>query len=291
MENGRKKVICGDCLTVLREGSVRDIHLSFLDPPFNQGKEYRYFDDQKKPEEYWAWLEQVLGLVHHATVEGGAVYFMQREKNVGWMLKVLAETGWTFQNLIIWKKFTSAIPSSIRFAKQHQVIVFATKGRTPVAFNKLRIDYPLLPHHKHERIAGIFVPDVWDDIRELTAGYLAGDEALRDKTGKRVHTQQSPVGLLLRIILASTRVGDLVFDPFAGSGTTLVVAHQLKRRYLGIEIDPAYVEVIERRLERIRAADDVLRYRSYYRFTADLDGIWPVASLDKYLDARGRESS
>ena len=71
-------------------------------------------------------------------------------------------------------------------------------------FNRLRIDYPLRPGQKQERENGIFVTDVWDDIREMTSGYFAGDEALRDESGERVHKQQSPIALLLRIILSSS---------------------------------------------------------------------------------------
>jgi len=281
---GNCQIICGDCLSYLREGAIKGVHLTFLDPPFNQGKDYRYFNDEQHPEIYWSWLEEIIGHIYKATVDGGAIYFMQREKNVGWMMKVLEKTGWTFQNLIIWKKFASAIPSDFRFGKQYQVIVFATKGEKPRVFNKLRIDYPLQPWQKYERENGIYVTDVWDDIRELTSGYFAGDEALRDEKGRRIHTQQSPVALLLRIILSSTMPGDLVLDPFAGTGTTLVVAHQLKRKSIGIEIDPLYVEVIKKRLQHIREADNILRYRNYYRFTPNLDKIWPIEGLKGYLN-------
>jgi len=276
------EIIQGDCLEYLKQGVIRNVHLTFLDPPYNQGKDYRYFNDEQQPEVYWGWLRKIVGYIFKATVKGGAIYFMQREKNVGWMMKILSETGWTFQNLIVWKKFTSAIPCDFRFNKQYQVIIFATKGEKPRVFNKLRIDYPLQPWHRYERPNGIYVTDVWDDIRELTSGYFAGDEVLRDEKGNRIHLQQSPVALLLRIILSSTMPGDLVFDPMAGTGTTLVVAKQLKRHFIGIEIDPFYVEVIKKRLSQLRDADNVLRYRAYYRFTPNLDDIWPVKSLEEY---------
>jgi DNA modification methylase len=279
------RIICGDCLSYLKEGAVKEVHLTFLDPPFNQGKDYRYFDDEQHPEVYWGWLREIIGYIYKATVDGGSIYFMQREKNVDWMLKVLKDNGWTFQNLIIWRKFTSAIPCDFRFSKQYQVIVFATKGEKPRVFNKLRVDYPLQPWQKCERRNGIYVTDVWDDIRELTSGYFAGDEALRDEEGKRIHTQQSPVALLLRIILSSTMPGDLVLDPFAGTGTTLVVAHQLRRKSIGIEIDPFYVGVIKKRLQHIRKVDNILRYRNYYRFTPNIDEIWPIEGLKGYFNA------
>ena len=272
------EIYCMDCLEFLKRGTLNDIHLTFLDPPFNQGKDYRYFDDEQHPKVYWGWLREIIQLIYDATADGGAIYFMQREKNVGWMMRVLEETGWTFQNLIIWKKFTSAVPCDFRFGKQYQVIVFATKGEKPRVFNKLRVDYPLRPNYKHKRPNGIYVTDVWDDIRELTSGYFAGDEALRDEKGNRLHTQQSPVALLLRIILSSTMPGDLVFDPFAGTGTTLVVAKQLRRRAIGVEIDPDYVKLVRWRLRAMRKADNVLKYREYYRFTPNLDEIWPAGS-------------
>jgi len=281
------KIIQMDCLEYLKQRVVKNIDMTFLDPPFNQGKDYRYFDDTQPPEVYWEWLKEILGYIFEATVEGGSIYFMHREKNVGWIMKVLTETGWTFQNLIIWKKFTSAVPGEHRFGKQYQVIFFATRGEKPKTFNKLRVNYPLQPWQKHERANGMYITDVWDDIRELTSGYFAGDEVLRDEKGSRVHLQQSPVALLLRIILSSTMPGDLVFDPFAGTGTTLVVAKQLMRHFIGIEIDPFYVKLIEGRLSRIREADNILKYRLYYRFTPNLDEIWPVNGLERYSNPAG----
>jgi len=264
-----------DCFKWLFETTERNIHLSFIDPPFNQGKDYRYFNDSQPDEQYWDWLKEILSLIYKITVNGGVVYFMQREKNTEQVLRILRESGWIYQNLIIWKKKTSAVPSEFRFSKQYQIIAFASKGEKPRVFNKLRIDLPIPRGYKYERENGVYLPDVWDDIRELTSGYFAGDEAIRDNKSKRVHTQQSPVALLLRIILSSTLPGDTILDPFAGTGTTLVVAHQLNRNSIGVEIDPEYCKIIENRLKYPRSADNVLQYYEYYRFTSDLKKIWP----------------
>jgi len=273
------RVLEGDCLKYLNERFVNNIHLTFFDPPYRQGKDYRFFDDNQPAWKYWNWLKEILHRVYDATVDGGAIYFMQREKNAEQVLKVLRETGWKFQNLIIWKKKTSAVPCAYRFSKQYQIIVFATKGDKPRVFNKLRIDLPPLPEHKYERKNGVYLTDVWDDIRELTSGYFAGDEALRDSEGKRIHTQQSPVALLLRIILSSTLPGDTVLDPLAGTGPTLVVAHQLGRNSIGIEIDPEYVKVIKKRLESLRPSDNISKYYDYYRFTPNLKDIWQLKGV------------
>jgi len=268
------KVLEGDCLKYLSEDFINNIHLTFLDPPYRQGKYYRFFDDNQPAWKYWSWLKDILSKIYEATVNGGAIYFMQREKNAEQVLNVLRKTGWKFQNLIVWKKKTSAVPCISRFSKQYQIIAFATKGDKPRVFNKLRIDLPPLPEHKYKRENGVYLTDVWDDIRELTSGYFAGDEAIRDSKGNRVHTQQSPVALLLRIILSSTLPGDTVFDPLAGTGTTLVVAYQLRRNAIGIEIDPNYVKIIKKRLNYLRPADDISKYYDYYRFTPNLKDIW-----------------
>lgn len=263
-----------DCLQYLTSGEIRDVALTFVDPPFRQGKEYRFFDDNIPEEKYWNWMRKVLHSTNDITLDGGAIYFMQREKNTEEVLKVLRESGWIYQNLIIWKKKTSAIPCGFRFAKQYQIIVFATKGPKPRLFNKLRVDLPLAPGHKYSRPNGVYLTDVWDDIRELTSGYFAGDEAIRVTNGDRAHIQQSPVALLLRIILSSTKPGDVVLDPFAGSGTTSVVASQLQRPSIGIEIDPRNVQIIRNRLRQLRPADRIDKYRLYYRFTYELDNLW-----------------
>ncbi len=268
------RVFQGDCLQVLDKLSDEKISLSFVDPPFNQGKDYKFFNDSQPNSKYWSWLKEIFFKIYEISQDGAAVYFMQREKNTESILSVLRETGWKFQNLIIWKKKTSAVPSCLRYSKQYQVIAFATKGQKPRVFNKLRGDLPVPRDYKYGRDNGVFLTDVWDDIRELTSGYFAGDEALRDKKGNRVHIQQSPVALLLRIILSSSIPEDIILDPFTGSGTTLVVANQLHRNSIGIEIDPDYVKIIKKRLELTRPADDISQFYKYYRFTENLEKIW-----------------
>lgn len=274
------KILQGDCGQLLAEEHLskieffRGVDLTFLDPPFNQDKYYANHSDNMPEEEYWDWMERVAEKVYHLTAAGGAIYFMQREKNTEYILRCLRASGWTFQNLIIWKKLTSAIPGSIRYGKHYQIIAFATKGRKPRVFNRLRIDPPLLPHQKYERDNGVYVTDVWDDIRELTSGYFAGDEPLRDKNGERFHKQQSPVGLLVRIILSSTKPSDLVLDPFSGTGTTSVVAEQLGRDSISIELDPINVKATENRLHNVREIDDISRFRPDYRYTKNLEDIW-----------------
>jgi site-specific DNA-methyltransferase (adenine-specific) len=281
------KIINSDITKYLDETKINNVSLTFFDPPFNQGKDYKYFDDEVSNEEYWEWVKTVLKGINSITRNGGSIYFMQREKNTEWVLKCLRETKWELQNLVIWRKMTSAVPGNTRFGKEYQIIAYATKGSKPATFNKLRADMPIPANWKQPRERGVYLTDVWPDIRELTSGYLAGEEPLRDKQGSRLHLQQSPIDLLVRIILSSTMPGDLVFDPCAGTGTTLVVAKQLDRDAIGIEIDPDNAKLIEQRTKQVRTVDNinVPDKIKYYRFTENLEKIWPATekiSLKRY---------
>ena len=248
--------------------------MTFLDPPFNQQKDYALHNDDMSESDYWAMMKNVCQAVCNVTKNGGSIYFMQREKNTEFVLQTLRETGWEFQNLIIWKKRTSAVPVKGKYGKQYQVIIYATKGERATTFHRLRINPPSPAHFKVPRENGVFVTDVWDDIRELTSGYFAGDEALRTKDGERFHKQQAPLALLLRMILTSTKVGDTVLDPFAGTGTTAVAALQTQRKSISIEIDPNNAQCIENRLKNLREADNIQKYYRDYLFTENLAEIW-----------------
>lgn len=269
------KIINIDCEKFLENYEGKKFDLTFLDPPFNQSKHYRSYNDNISPHHYWNWMKNICKLIYENSSDGSSIYFMQREKNAKDVLDILNSTGWTFQNLIIWKKMTSAVPSEIRFGKQYQIIAFATKGSRARVFNKIRIDPPLLENQKYKRPNGMFVTDVWDDIRELTSGYFSGDEPLRYENNERVHKQQTPIHLLTRIILSSTKAGDMVFDPFAGTGTTILASKQLQRNSIGLEIDEINCEFIINRMKRLRPSDDITKLYSYYRYTDNLEELWP----------------
>ncbi|HET6596549.1 MAG TPA: site-specific DNA-methyltransferase [Anaerolineales bacterium] len=274
------KIFEGNCLDILEKNLISQfVDLTFLDPPFNQNKDYAFHNDKLSFEEYWKMMKNVCRGIFDITSNGGAIYFMQREKNTEEVLRCLKESGWTLQNLIIWKKKTSAVPVAGKFGKHYQILAYATKGEKARVFNRLRISPPLPANYKYERENGVYVTDIWDDIRELTSGYFAGDEAIRLENGERFHKQQSPIALLLRIILSSSQINDTVFDPFAGTGTTLVTASQIRRNSIGIEIDPKNVAMIKSRIEEIREADSVEKYYKDYIYTENLAEIWNEGSI------------
>ncbi len=286
------KILNGSCLDYLHDSKKTGmVDLTFLDPPFNQNKDYKFHDDNLAMEEYWQMMRDVCQGIYDVTSVGGAIYFMQREKNTEEVLRCLRETGWTLQNLIIWKKKTSAVPVAGKYGKHYQILAYATRGTKARVFNRLRISPPLPANYKYERENGVYVTDIWDDIRELTSGYFAGDEAIRDENGERFHKQQSPIALLLRIILSSTKVGDTVFDPFAGTGTTLITAHQIGRNSLGIEIDPKNVALIQKRLKTIREPDKVDKYFDEYKYTEDLSTLWGAESPKTVIKTKSKQQS
>lgn len=291
------KIIHGNCTEDLNSKKLKEIDwyknidLTFLDPPFNQGKEYAEHDDNLPDEVYWQWMRDTCSKIYELTSDGGAIYFMQREKNTEQVLQCLRKSGWNLQNVIIWKKKTSAVPCSNKFGKSYQVIAFAVKGLKPRVFNRLRINPPLPAGYKFERESGMYVTDIWDDIRELTSGYLAGDEAIRNRDGSRFHKQQAPIQLLIRIVLSSTNVGDTVLDPFVGTGTTLVAAEQLNRKSIGIELDKENVKCIKNRLMDIKESDDVQKFYRDYVYTDNIEQIWGVSVSNEHRKRKIKQVS
>lgn len=266
-------IYSGNCLEIIQDLKL-PIDLTFLDPPFNQQKDYAGHNDNLTEAEYWGMMSEVCGRIFEKTSEGGVIYFMQREKNTEQVLRVLRATGWYFQNLVVWKKMTSAVPGRSRYGKAYQIICVATKGSQPRVFNRLIIELPTLKNDNGEKEKTGLVTDYWDDIRELTSGYFAGDEALRRENGERFHKQQAPIALLLRIILSSSSPGDMIFDPFAGTGTTGVAAKQLGRNSISMDSNPENCELVERRITDLRQSDRLDKYYPNYQSTPDLSRIW-----------------
>ena len=286
-----------DCAKWLKKAPAGGFHLSFLDPPFNQGKDYRRFNDKQDDAVYWQWMTDILAETRRATAPGGWVYFMQREKNAEFVLRALRESGWTLQNLVIWKKMTSAVPSARKFGLHYQIIASAVNGRTPRMFNRLRMKPMPRPHHKRPPSpdGSVYVTDVWDDIRELTSGYYAGPEALREESGERFHKQQAPLALLGRIVLSSSEPGDVVFDPFSGTGTTLIAAAMTGRKGIGVEVDPVNVQCVRKRIKSPRDADvsSMKKIRNYYSPTENFFSIWGgkiIALVPQQPENKGRQT-
>ncbi len=107
-ENNNYKIICDDCTEVV-DNLDTNVDLTFLDPPFNQDKEYENHHDSMHDEDYWQWMTNICEKIYNKSSNGGSIFFMQREKNTWKVQKALEDSGWTYQNLIIWKKKSSII--------------------------------------------------------------------------------------------------------------------------------------------------------------------------------------
>ncbi len=278
----------GDCLEFIRSRKPMNIDLSICDPPFNQKKVYKHFDDNQNEKAYWKWIEDVLKQIYRTTAIGGSIYFMHREKNVEHLFRIMRKAKWVFQNLIIWRKMTRTTPSKTQLGKKYQVIFSGTKGDVPLVHNQLYGVTPMLSWHKKDSSKGVYIDDLWYDIRELTSGFFAGKEVIRNKDRTKAHRQQMPLALALRMILMSTSPGDKILDPFLGTRTTMTVAKQLNRRGIGIEIDSKNLAIARKRVSKIGRHDNIDQYYGYYSTTKNINDIWGYRK-QKTLDHFAKE--
>ena len=97
------QIINDDCKHYLLnvDSNSTKFDFTFLDPPFNQGKSYRNHNDCMLSDEYWNWMKDICSYIYNLPSSGAAIYFMQREKNAEYVMRVLRESGWVFQNFIV----------------------------------------------------------------------------------------------------------------------------------------------------------------------------------------------
>ena len=145
-------------------------------------------------------------------------------------------------NDVIWRK-TNPMPNfrGRRFTNAHETLLWAAK-------------------HKDARYTFNYqsMKALNDDLQMRSDWFIpvcGGSERLRDEDGQKLHSTQKPEALLHRVVLASSKPGDLVIDPFLGSGTTAAVAKRLRRRWIGFERDPRYASIAEERIAKVQPAD------------------------------------
>jgi modification methylase len=154
----------------------------------------------------------------------------------------LQDLGFWVLNDVIWRK-TNPMPNfrGRRFANAHETLIWAARSAETKAYT---FNYDALK--------------VFNDDLQMRSDWLipicTGEERLKDGSGGKVHPTQKPEALIYRVLLATTRPGDLVLDPFFGTGTTGAVARRLGRRFIGVERDPGYVEAARQRIEAVRPA-------------------------------------
>jgi site-specific DNA-methyltransferase (adenine-specific) len=247
------QVIQGDCLEVLRSFPQNSVDLVFADPPYNlqlQGELWRpnntlvdAVDDEwdrfASYSEYDAFTRSWMQACRRVLKDTGAIWVIGTYHNIYRVGAILQDLGFWILNDIVWVK-RNPMPNfrGVRFTNAHESLIWAQKVRgARYTFN-------------HQVMKALN-----DDLQMRSDWYLplcTGKERLRVE-GQKAHTTQKPEALLYRVLLSSTNPGDIVLDPFFGTGTTGALACKLGRHWIGIERDPSYVDLARQRISQVPA--------------------------------------
>ena len=253
----KNSIVQGDSLKLLKQIPDKSVDLVFADPPYNlQLKDILYRPDQTtveavtndwdKFDTYQAydnfcivWLKECKRILK----DGGALWVIGSYHNILRLGTSIQDLGYWILNDIIWHK-TNPMPNfrGTRFTNAHETLLWCTTSRkAKYTFN-------------------------YQNLKELNEGkqmrsdwhipICAGKERLRESNNQRSHPTQKPEALLYRILLASSQKGDIILDPFLGSGTTAVVAKKLQRNFIGFEQDKKYIKLAKKRLKDTAILDD-----------------------------------
>ena len=245
----RKRILCGDSLRLLAQLPEESADMIFADPPYNlqlTKKLYRPngtevagvcedWDKFSSFAEYddfcRSWLVQCRRLLKPT----GSIWVIGTYHNIYRIGRLMQDIGFWMLNDVIWHK-TNPMPNfrGVRFTNATETLLWAKKSeKARYVFNHQTM--------KNEN-GGKQMTNVW------SIPVCGGAERLRDADGKKLHSTQKPQELLRRVMLSSTKPGDVVLDPFLGSGTTLAVARNIGRRGVGLERESQYVEIAKRRV-------------------------------------------
>ena len=259
-KSGANQVLLGDCVDVMRSLPAASVDMVFADPPYNLqldgdllrpnntkvdgvAEEWDRFDGFDAYDSFTrSWLEAA----RHVLKANGTLWVIGSYHNIFRVGATLQDLGFWLLNDVVWRK-TNPMPNfrGRRFTNAHETLIWCARDRE----SRHRFNYDAMKSLNE----GLQMRSDW--LLPLCTG---GERLKVD--GRKAHPTQKPEALLHRIILASTDTGDVVLDPFFGSGTTGAVAKRLGRRYIGIEREPAYVALAEKRLAGVRQAaeDDLL---------------------------------
>ncbi|GAC1448912.1 MAG: hypothetical protein NVSMB9_32530 [Isosphaeraceae bacterium] len=252
----------GDCLEGLARVRSGTVDLAFADPPFNIGYDYDIYDDRRDADQYLAWTRRWVAEVARVLKPNGTFWLAIGDEFAA-ELKVIAhrEVGLSLRSWVIWY-YTFGVHCKKKFARSHAHLFHFVKDPKSFTFNDEAIRVPsarqLVYFDSRADPRGRVPDDTWIlRPQDVPDGFPPeGDTwyiprvcgTFKERAGW--HGCQMPEQLLGRILRACSHPGDVVLDPFAGSGTTLVVARKLDRRYLGFELSPEYAARIQSRLDQ-----------------------------------------
>jgi DNA modification methylase len=251
------QILQGDCLELLDALPAASVDLIFADPPYNlQLSQQLYRPDNSRVDavdddwdqfdsaaDYADFSRRWLTACRRVLKDSGSIWVIGTYHNIFRLGAIMQDLGYWFLNDVVWLK-SNPMPNfhGVRFTNAHETLIWACQHKgARYTFN----------HHAMKRLN--------DDLQVRSDWHLplcTGEERLKNADGKKVHSTQKPEALLYRVIMAASRPGDVVLDPFFGSGTTGAVAKKLRRRWIGMERDPRYVEFARQRIAAVTAVED-----------------------------------
>ena len=246
IEDFINKVIQGDTIELMRQIPDNSVDMTFADPPFNLGKKYNSYYDKKDIDEYIEWCKLWLKEMVRITKPTGSIFVHNIPRWLTYFASYLNEIAY-FRHWIAWNAMGAPLGKTL--LPNHYGILWYTKQPKGFKFYDIRGMHPrcrkckiILQDYGGKKNQmhpyGPLISDVWTDIHRI-----------RHKKRRDEHPCQLPIPLLERLILMTTDEGDIVLDPFVGTGTTAIAAKRLGREYIAIDIDPKYVEMTKKKLE------------------------------------------
>jgi site-specific DNA-methyltransferase (adenine-specific) len=244
-------LIQGDCREALACLPERSVDLVFADPPYNLQLQQDLWrpnmtkvdavdDDWDRFESFAAYdsfTRDWLAACRRVLKDTGTIWVIGSYHNIYRVGAIMQDLGYWFLNDVVWVK-TNPMPNfrGVRFANAHETLIWASKFKgAKYTFN----------HHTVKR---------YNSGKQMRSDWLlpicSGVERLK-VNGQKAHSTQKPEALLERVIVSSSNPGDVVLDPFLGSGTTAAVAKRLSRHWVGIEKSAEYIEIARKRIDDI----------------------------------------
>lgn len=252
MELPLNQVIWGNCIEVLNDLPEQSVDLIFADPPYNLQLQQDLmrpnqtmvnpvddpWDQFESFADYDRFTRQWLAACRRVLKENGTIWVIGSYHNIFRVGRVMMDLGYWFMNDVIWHK-TNPMPNfkGARFTNATETLIWSQKSAEQKRYT---FNYHALKHLNDDKQ----MTNVWN------IPICRGGERIRID-GRKVHSTQKPEALLYRVISASSNPGDVVLDPFFGTGTTGAVAKKLKRHFIGIERELDYVRVAQARIDAI----------------------------------------
>jgi len=256
-----------DCIAGMKKLGDESVDLVFADPPFNIGYDYDVYHDKLESENYLAWSRDWTAEVVRVLKPNGTFWLAIGDEYAAEMKVMLQrEHGLTCRSWVVWY-YTFGVNCKNKFSRSHAHLFHMIKDPKSFTFNDETIRVPsarqLVYGDKRANPKGRLPDDTWIlRPQDLPEGFQTDDDTwyfprvcgtFKERAG--FHGCQMPEQLLGRIIRACSNEGELVLDPFAGSGTTLAVAKKLGRRYLGYELSEDYCAQVRKRLSKAKPGD------------------------------------